>query len=159
MNGIVEGLAVNTIWATVASIFRLLTGQQIRISSPVFGETLSAPEFHGETVRYRVHGTLKCLPKGKQIWLVTEDESSGKVWPQGFEAVIHSPTSGEWSGRISVFPTVGRLKITAVLAPATSQDFFRYYQSVGILRNYAFEALQRIPPNCTNRYSVPVVIP
>ena len=52
-----------------------------------------------------------------------------------------------------------QVKIIAVVAPPTAQDFFRYYQKLGRERNYQFEPLNRVPVECTNRASVQAFIP
>lgn len=46
-----------------------------------------------------------------------------------------------------------------MVAPPTSQEFFRYYQAVGKLREYKFEPLKRVPVECRNRASVQAFIP
>jgi hypothetical protein len=60
----------------------------------------------------------------------------------------------QWLGKIN---GSGRrdLTITAVVAPPTSQDFFRYYQVSGGLRvPPKWDPIPRVPLECSNRVSV-----
>ena len=65
---------------------------------------------------------------------------------------------GTWMGKIN---GSGRkqVRIVAVVAPPTSQDFFRYFQEIGRLHGYQFEPVRRIPPECKNVASVQAFIP
>jgi hypothetical protein len=47
----------------------------------------------------------------------------------------------------------------AVVAPPSTQDYFRYFQRLGELRCYQFEPLPRVPPECINSCSVQAEIP
>ena len=104
-------------------------------------------------MHYPVRGTLKHLPAGYEIWLLVEDEIKGKVWPQGFFHVQFDPHQKTWIGKINA-SSRKHLKITAVVAPSTSQDLFRYFQKLGGLRGHQYEPLDRIPVECTNKTSV-----
>lgn len=52
-----------------------------------------------------------------------------------------------------------QVKIIAVVAPPTAQDFFRYFQKIGIQRDYQFEPLVRVPIECINRAFVQAIVP
>ena len=39
-------------------------------------------------------GMLKRLPKDHTIWLLTQDETSGLIWPHGFEPVSNTTEAG-----------------------------------------------------------------
>jgi len=151
MSGIFEGLAVEAIWNSATALIRRLAGRQIQITSPRTGEILGNPEPRGEVVSYRVDGTLGHLPRDQAIWLLTEEEVSGRVWPQGFYAVEFDRKTKKWHGRI-ILEGINRIKIHAVVAPPTSQDFFRYYEQVGQKTGYA--PLGRIPTECVNKDNV-----
>jgi len=158
MSGIIEGAAGSAVWSAVVTMCRAITGRQIRITHPRPQETLTEPEPLGEVFCFPVRGTLKHLPANHQIWLLTEDEEAGMIWPQGFSSVQFNRDRGMWEGKIC-WSAKKQVKITAVVAPRTSQDFFRYYQKVGQQRNYNFEPLTRVPLECTNRASVQARIP
>lgn len=101
---------------------------------------------------------LKRLPKGHEIWVLTQTDRTGHLWPPGFSPVQYDPNQGKWEGRIngSGGPEI---RIVAVVAPPTSQDFFRYFQKLGELRGYVFEPLVQRPPECANFDSVQAKIP
>jgi hypothetical protein len=121
----------------------------IYITSPRPLEFLEDKQSLGKISSYRVRGTLRQLPHGHEIWLLTEDHRGG-VYPQGFrEGVVQFDSqTGEWVGRVAA--TTEQVKIIAVVAPPTSQDFFKYYQMIGQKNNYEYERLPRVPPECTN---------
>src|ERR1035441_8656839 len=158
INGITDGIIVAVIVAGVGASFRRVFGQRIEITYPRPQESLTDPDALGDGFAYPVRGTLKRLPKGHQIWLLTQDDSKGSVWPQGFFPVEYNPSQGTWMGKIngSGKPNV---RIVAVVAPSSSQDFFRYFQKLGQLRNNDFEPLPRVPPECVNQDSVQARIP
>jgi hypothetical protein len=158
MQGIVGSIIATILVAAVVAAYRRLAGQQIRITHPRSGETLTDPEPLGEGQAFPVRGTLRRLPTGNEIWLLTEDESTGKFWPQGFFNVQYDHQRQTWMGKIS---SGGRknIRIVAVVAPSTSQDFFRYYQAVGVARGYRFDPLQRVPVDCKNRTAVQASFP
>lgn len=159
MNGIVDGIAGNAIWSGITAAFRSAAGWQIQITHPRPQELLSGAEQLGKnSVAFQIRGTLKHLRKGDEIWLLTQDELTGYVWPQGFFNVQYNPQQGTWMGKINGNGKK-QVKIVAVVAPPTSQDFFRYFQMVGRLRDYKFEPLKRIPEECTNKASVQAFIP
>jgi hypothetical protein len=127
---------------------------RIEITSPREGEELKG-EAHPERADlsvYEVRGRLKRQPADHEIWLLTEDDRFGKgFWPQGFRRVLYDPQEGEWIGYVSA-PAGGSIKITAVVAPPSSRDFFQYYERVG--RKTDWEPLNRIPVECTKSKSV-----
>jgi len=118
---------------------------------------LTEPAPLGGGLSYVVRGQLKSLRKEDAIWLLTQDERSGEVWPQGFYPVLFSEKTGEWHGRINAS---GRspLRILAVVAPPTSQMLFRYFQQRGDeTGNYV--PLKGVPPECRNTHSVQARLP
>lgn len=131
---------------------------RIQITSPRPMEFLEGKQTFGEPANgrfsYEVRGKLKRRPEGSEIWLLIEDRS-GCVWPQGFSLVQFDPEREEWIGRVHTQHSQPR--IVAVVAPPTSQDFFRYYGLWGSKTNHA--ALNRIPVECTNRTSVDARLP
>jgi hypothetical protein len=136
---------------------RKITGRGITITHPRPNEALMDPQGAGNARYFAVRGTLKHLPPNHEIWLLTESEAGG-VWPQGSVKVQFDPRLKTWSGKIN-WTSKEPLKITAVVAPPTSQDFFLYFQKLGGLRNHQYEPLNRVPIECTNRASVPARIP
>jgi len=130
ITGIIESVVAGILLAIAGAIYRLCAGRQIEITHPRPGETLTDPEPLGGGQAFPVRGTLRRLPQGNEIWLLTEDESTGLFWPQGFFNAHYDPQSKTWLGKIF---GGGRknIRIVAVVAPPTSQDFFRYYQTVG----------------------------
>ena len=158
ISGIAEGVAGHAIWSSLRAVARKVAGRQIQITHPRPLETLSDPEPLGEGVSFPVRGTLKHLAENHQIWLLTEDELTGHVLPQGFSIVQYDSQQETWIGRISAGGK-RQVKIIAVVAPPTAQDLFRYLQQVGIDRNYHFEPLIRVPVECTNRAFVPARVP
>ena len=158
MNGIIEGIVGNVVWSGTSAFFRRVAGRQIEITDPRPQEVLKDSEPLGPGLCFPIRGTLKHLPKRHEIWLLTEDESTGLVWPQGFFAVQFNHHQGTWMGKV-YGSRKQQVKIIAVVAPPTAQDFFRYYQKLGRERNYQFEPLNRVPVECTNRASVQAFIP
>jgi hypothetical protein len=130
---------------------------RIQITSPRSTDFLQNPKrLDAERVSYEVRGKLNRLPDDShEIWLLTEDHCSGRVWPQGFEAVQFDRDKGEWSGR--VHSRDQSPKIVAVVAPPSVVDFFKYYQRMGAKTNY--EGLDRIPPACKKKDSVQARLP
>ena len=124
-------------------------GRQIQITHPRPMETMTDPEPLGGGQCFPVRGTLKRLPAGHEIWLLVEDEVTGRIWPQGFFRVEFDPHQKTWTGKINGLGKT-QVKINAVVAPPTSQEFFRYFQKLG-RKNQVFEPLDRIPPECRNR--------
>ena len=137
--GIITSLIAAGIVAVLSGLYRLYIGQRIKITLPGANEGLGNPETPGV---YIVRGTLRRLPKGHEIWLLTEDESTKQVWPQGFFLPRYDESARTWYGKVNA---TGRkhLRIIAVVASPTSQDLFRYFQNVGRLRNNTFEPLTR----------------
>jgi hypothetical protein len=158
MDAITTGVASNGIWAAIAAAWRRLSDRQIKITHPRPQGVLTKPEKMGGSFSYPVSGTLKHLPKGHEIWVLTQNERTGQVWPQGFFMAQYNRETGMWMGKVngSGGPMI---RIIAVVAPPTSQDFFRYFQKLGTLRNYQFEPLTRVPLECSNYDSVQVEIP
>jgi hypothetical protein len=158
MDPISQGVASNAIWAGVTTAYRAVFGPKIKITYPRSQETLQAAEPLGESRKFPVRGELKRLPKDHEIWVLVQDEATGMVWPQGFAPVQFNPTLGTWTGWLN---GMGKpeIRIVAVVAPPTAQDFFRFFQRVGALHGYKFEPLVRIPLECINRDSVQARIP
>jgi hypothetical protein len=156
---IFESLAGRAIWSGVAASIRSARGHAITITSPGPQQTLTDGEIAGiSSKHFPIRGALKVLPKDHEIWILVQDESTGLVWPQGFFPVQFNPQLGTWMGKIN---GSGRkqVRIYAVVAPPTSQEFFRYFQLVGRLRENKFEPLKRVPVECRNRASVQAFIP
>ena len=161
MDPISQGVAENAIWASITAAAKTilgLLGRRIRITSPRPQETLSGAEPLGAVHCYPVHGTLKKLPKGHEIWLLTQNHLDGSVLPQGFFPVQYNGHDGTWMGKSS---GNGRspIKVIAVVAPPTSVEFFQYFQKMGQLREYQFEPLPYVPPECVNQDSVQAKLP
>jgi hypothetical protein len=153
---LMEGLTIRAVWASLEAVSRKVFGRRIRITSPRPTEQLRhAGNFAGDVI-YRVTGTLKRLPKGHQIYLLRVDSSSGKAWPQGFYPVEFNRDAGTWEGRIKA-RDLKQLRVVAVVAPITSQLFFRYYEEHGM--ETKFSPLPSIPPDCINRDEVDAMVP
>jgi class 3 adenylate cyclase len=130
-------------------------GDRIGITEPRPDEILADSRPFGGNRSYRVSGTLRHLPSDHEIWLLVEDERTGHLWPQGFRPVEYDSKTGSWSGRVNVSKDQVRPKINAVVAPPTSQDFFRYFERVGEEHGRReSHPLSRIPPECINRTAV-----
>jgi len=155
---ILEGLAATGIAGLVTWGYRRYFGQQIEITHPRPNEALTDREPLGSVYAYPVRGTLKRLPKSHEIWLLRQDETTEQVWPQGFFNVKYDHEQKTWFGKIC-YGGKKNIRIVAVVAPPTSQDFFRYYQQVGESRQYIFEPLKRIPAECRNQTSVQARFP
>jgi hypothetical protein len=159
LSGFGEAVAAERSWAWGMALIRRFLSGRIRITVPQQREnpeTLQKPEPHGRNWSFLVEGTLHNLPKDHIIWLLTQDERSGQVWPQGFARVAYNPANQRWSGRIVA--TLGRrVRIVAVVAPPTSHDFFTYYQKHGFKTEWA--PLDRIPAECSNQDFVQAVAP
>jgi hypothetical protein len=130
--------------------------EKIKITLPSNGEALIDKQPLGQSFSYAVRGTLKSLPEGCKIWLLTSDQD--KYWPQTFYLAQYGEATGNWEGRIHTGSN--RLRIIALVASPTSQQFFRYYQKVGNLRQRnqektpCYEPLDAIPAECRNLASV-----
>lgn len=128
MDPITQGVAGNALWTAVMAAGRTAFPHKIKIISPRPQEPLTDPQPFpfGVGYSFAVRGTLKKLPKGHSIWVLTQDDITGRVWPQGFAPVQYNPVQGKWTGRVngSGNPVV---RVVAVVAPQSSQDFFRYY--------------------------------
>ncbi len=158
MDPITQGVASNAIWSAITAAWQN-SRNPIRITYPRPQETLAEPEPLGQgTVSYPVRGILKRIPKGHEIWVLTQQDRTGHLWPQGFFPVQHNDTEGTWFGRVngSGGPLI---RIVAVVAPPTSHDYFRFFQDVGRLRNNVFEPLKRLPPEIRNFHSVQATLP
>jgi hypothetical protein len=134
-------------------VWRAYASRNISIVHPRPNEVLTEPEPLGSGLCFPIRGRLKYLPKGHEIWILSQDEVSGLVWPQGFFAVQYDPSEGTWLGKISGSGKQN-VKIVAVVAPPTSQDYFRYFQEMGNKNNYQYRPLKRIPPECRNQAHV-----
>ena len=158
MDPITTGVVSNGIWAGISAGARRLLRWQIKITYPRTGETLQGAEPQGKGFTYPVRGTLKHLPKGQEIWLLTQEGGTGNVWPQGAVQVEYDSANKTWEGRIN-WHGAPNLRIIAVVAPHTSQDFFRYFQKLGGMREWKFEPLRRVPPECVNFHAVQARVP
>ena len=141
----------------IMGTYRRWFGKQIAITYPRADDILSEPKPLGTGRTFPVRGTFKYLPKDHTVWLLIEDDQTAHVRPQNFE-IIRDDVAKTWEGRIWG-SGMGRVKIIAVIAPPTSQDFFRYYRHLGELRGHVYEPLQRIPPECRHRVSVQCRLP
>jgi|SRR5580658_8634851 hypothetical protein len=143
------GIASNLATRLLDAVWRCLPGKTIKITLPLPlpGQTLRNPErsSNGRPV-YLVRGRLKRLPADHRIWLLTQHEVDGRVWPQGSRPVTYRRDTGEWDGWI-VGTEGSRAKIVAVVAPPTSHDFFAYYVTQGRSTG-SYGALPRVPPEC-----------
>jgi hypothetical protein len=158
MDPITTGIVSNGLWAGISAATRRLLRWQIRITHPRPGEMLQGAEPQGKGFSYPVRGTLRHLPKGHEIWLLTQDGRTGNISPQGSVQVQYDPVNKTWEGRINWYGGPN-LKIIAVVAPHTSQDFFRYYWKLGRLRKGDFEPLIRVPAECANSAEVQPHVP
>jgi hypothetical protein len=146
--GLAEGVASNALWYIFLESVRRMLGREIRITSPRPQQGLTNPKPLGPGFSYEVRGTLKHLPKNHEIWLLVKEESSQRVWPQGFERVQYDGDDESWAGRINPAMSGPNVTIIAVVAPPTSQEFFQYFQRVGPETEY--EPLERVPTECRN---------
>jgi hypothetical protein len=144
---------------------------QISIISPPNGGLLEEGRRpHGGGCSYLIRIRLAHLPEGHKIWVLNEDEVSGKVWPQRQAAPSLRPS--EWEGETFVWPKQTKITVTAVVAPPTSHEYFQYYHkfreridringavtqavSKGASLELNREDLEvlpliRLPPECTN---------
>jgi hypothetical protein len=150
MSGILEGLFSKALWDGIKAGGKRVFGREIKITSPRPLETLLKADMPDV---YWVRGTLKHLQENEEIWLITQDQTSGRFWPQGFFPVQFDRHQKIWTGKVHV-ALKSHVRIIAVVAPPTSQDFFRYYQKVGSLRGGEFEPLVQVPLECRNQDSV-----
>ena len=149
-SGFLEGLAIKGLWESAAAFLRKTAGREIKITSPRPQELLRSPEQRGSGFFvFPVSGTLKHLPKDHEIWLLVEDQRSGRVWPQGFFPVVFDPDQKTWNGKINpnIIGKTQPIKIVAVVAPPTSQDFFDYFQKLGD-KTHHYEPLDGVPLEC-----------
>ena len=156
--GILGSIVATIIVAAATCLFRTYVRQQIEITYPRARETLAGAEPLGPGHSFPIRGKLKRLPPEHKIWLLIQHEVTGNVWPQSFFPVQYDARKGEWDGKIN---GAGRreVRIVAVVAPPTSQDFFQYFQKVGVQRHHDFEPLMRVPPECRNVASVQAFLP
>jgi hypothetical protein len=123
----------------------LITQDKIQITVPINSGVLDDRQRDGEGFTYRVCGTLKHLPQGQVIWLLNGD--GRQFWPHS--TADYDVGSGEWRGRTFLWPKQSGAFINAVVAPPTSQQFFRYYQQYG-----QGKPLSCIPAECENQTRV-----
>jgi hypothetical protein len=71
MDPITQGVAGNAIWTAVMAAGRSIFPHKIKIISPRPQELLGGREPLGGGFSYAVRGTLKKLPKGHAIWVLT----------------------------------------------------------------------------------------
>jgi hypothetical protein len=95
-------------------------------------EMMSEPKTLASGFSYIARGKLSRLPKGHQIWLLTKDENTGRVWPQSFEDPRYDEETKMWEVRVNG-SRKSRLAIIAVVAAPSTQDYFRYFQRLGEL--------------------------
>lgn len=155
-----EAFGGKVAWSALSALARYIIGRQIQIMSPAPQQTLEHRQFLGAGFSYEIRGRLKKLPRDHRIWLLREDERSGRVWPQGFSPVQFNPDTGEWVGRVT--GSSGPIKIVAVVAPPTAHDLFQYYQKVGAKlqeHQQQYEPLDRIPVECINSNWVQARVP
>ena len=129
--------------------------RNIQITTPRTGDILLDQKPHGPKFSYHVKGTFNNLPSDCKIWILTENLSSRKVWPQSPNDLITNNRENTWESRIVT--TGSNVKIHAVAAPPTTQDLFNYYQEFGSKTGWA--ALDRIPPECVIRADVQAKTP
>ena len=139
---------------------RISQEDRIKITLPLSGDPLSdkQPYYNGFT--YGVRGTLRMLPMGHEIWLLTADDRTGEFWPQGFSSVEYNERTGDWKGRIHVGKSP--LRVIALVAPLFSQQLFRYYQKCGDQSKATpkvYVPLDLIPTECENIASVQTRVP
>lgn len=159
VTGVAEGVAGNAAWAAGKKIWQRATGNRIEIVSPRPGALLdNGYKERGMTV-FKVDGRLRKLTDGHEIWLLVQEESTNRVWPQGFGRVQYDRRNGDWTGKVNIGGT-GYNSIIAVVAPPTSQQLFTYFQMVGdkLLSERrdgdGFDKhipLDRVPSECINR--------
>ncbi len=158
ITGIIGSIIAAGIVALIAAAYQRWFGQKIQITHPRPGEALTDPAPLGQIFAFPVHGKLKRLPKDHEIWLLNQEEQTGLLGPQGFSIVKYNHENGTWTGKVCSRKNTS-LRLVAVVAPPTTQDFFRYYQHVGEMRGYTFELLKRIPPECKNVASIQTFVP
>jgi len=157
IEGILGSIIAAGIVAMIVASYRRWFGQEIRITSPLDGGTLTDPEPLGSGLSFPVRGVLRFLPKNHEIWLLVQS-LSGKTWPQGFHQVDYNHRDGTWRGRITGMGRE-RIRIIAVIAPPTSQDYFRYFQKLGDECESGFPPILRVPVECKKRHSVEANVP
>ena len=158
IGGIAEGVASNAIWNGITRSLRLWQMSRISIVSPGHLQILQfAEQAHGQNYYY-VSGKLKHLSPGHKIWLLTELANSRKFWPQGYSSVQFDPGNGTWIGKVNPGNGPNNLRIHAVVAPPTTDDFFTYYHKINLLSK-KWEPIDRIPPECLNTASVQPLYP
>jgi hypothetical protein len=79
MDPITQGVAGNAIWTAVMAAGRAIFPLKIKIVSPRSQEPLTDPQPRGPGHSFAVRGTLKKLPKGHEIWVMTQDDVTGRV--------------------------------------------------------------------------------
>jgi hypothetical protein len=148
------GVLGNATWSGIAAWWRRATGRTIRITFPLPGQSLRNPEVHSNGIRaYAVRGTLRHLPPGHSIWLLTQREIGDMVWPQGFRRVRYDRQTGDWEGWING-RTASRVRFVAVVAPPDSNDLFNYWQEHGAKTQFA--PIPHLPADCTNKVEMSV---
>src|ERR1700723_2700121 len=66
----------------------------LRLCPPRPQEFLSDPQQLGPGYSFDVRGTLKKVPKGHQIWVMTQGDVKGRFWPQGLSCAV-CPCTGD----------------------------------------------------------------
>ena len=101
VEGIVSSIIAAILIAIAVALYKRVFGQQIVITHPRNDEVLTDPEPLRPGVSFPVRGTLKRLPKGHEILILTEDENTRFVWPQGFFNVKYDPGRKTWLGKVN----------------------------------------------------------
>jgi hypothetical protein len=81
MSGILEGLFSKALWDGIKAGGKRVFGREIKITSPRPLETLLKADMPDV---YWVRGTLRHLQENEEIWLITQDQTSGRFWPKDF---------------------------------------------------------------------------
>jgi len=119
----------------------------IKIAYPRAGQRIQASIPKGDDgYRCEIQGTLTRLKPGHEIWLLTQDITTGNVWPQDCGPVAYDRGQGTWSG-LAFLSGKQRLRIIAVSAPPTSQMLFRYWSSAA--SHNSWKPLGGRPSECT----------
>jgi hypothetical protein len=109
---------------------------------------------------YKLDSTISSLFLGI-AGVSIKDSSTAGVTPinvDGCSRVLkttatHSPLENStYMVRVSV-------SVPLCVAPPTSQDYFRYFQKLGGMRECGYEPLRRVPPECVNFDAVQARVP
>jgi len=97
------------------------------IEHPRNGQRIDLPKRREDDggFKYRVDGRLSRIDPNQELWLLNQNVTTGKVWPQSCDNVTLYKESDNWTAHVYLYP--GKTRILAVLAPPTAQQLFRYY--------------------------------